>query len=332
MSDTNSISPIRGRSVLRRWPMTLWVGLGIMVGCEVMLLTDLVLTGRGAMQTREEIEQVLSVKPAGLLGGVARFVAINMTPLVWIGYIVFLEGLLTLQQSRSAVRRRPNHFAMLGIGSIIIWCIFDAINFNGGMGAWKYIGMPAEFWSRFWGYLLAFAAIVPGMFMSGQALLNFGLFDWARGRRWRLPGWARWGILGIGAAMFYWPLRYPAPIANLTLWTSLIFLLDPINLMLDRPSVLRDWQNGWYGRSLAAFAGGLVCGLLWEFWNYWALAKWTYDLPFLGTLENIRYFEMPVIGLLGFIPFGMECWVMWQTMRIPLDGLVEPLPDEKSLL
>jgi hypothetical protein len=37
-------------------------------------------------------------------------------------------------------------------------------------------------------------------------------------------------------------------------------------------------------------------------------------------------------GLLGFLPFGMECWVMWQTMRMCLEGLVEPLPDEMSLL
>jgi hypothetical protein len=96
--------------------------------------------------------------------------------------------------------------------------------------------------------------------------------------------------------------------------------------------MFRDWQAGWYGRTLAAFAGGLTCGLLWEFWNYWALAKWTYHLPFLGGWENVRYFEMPLIGLIGFIPFGIECWVMWQSMRMPLDGLAEPLPDERSLL
>ena len=39
-----------------------------------------------------------------------------------------------------------------------------------------------------------------------------------------------------------------------------------------------------------------------------------------------------MVGLLGFIPFGMESWVVWQTLRIGLDGLVEELPDEKALL
>jgi len=49
-------------------------------------------------------------------------------------------------------------------------------------------------------------------------------------------------------------------------------------------------------------------------------------------MQHVKYFEMPVPGLLGFIPFGLECWVMWQTIRIPLGGLVEPLPDEMQLL
>jgi hypothetical protein len=174
------------------------------------------------------------------------------------------------------------------------------------------------------------------MLMIGQVYLDVRLFDWARSRPWNLS--RRSAIVFqsvafiVGMAMFAWPVVYPHQITNLTLWTSLVFLLDPINLWLGRPSMLRDWQNGWYGRTLAAFAGGLSCGFLWEFWNYWALAKWVYVLPFLGKWEHVKYFEMPVPGLLGFIPFGIECWVMWQTMRVPLDGLVEPLPDERTLM
>ena len=200
------------------------------------------------------------------------------------------------------------------------------------MKAWLYIGMPPAWKDRWWGYTLAFGAIVPGMLLSGQVLLNLGLFNWARSRPWRMPIWGIGLILLVGAAMFIWPLTHRDPITNLTLWTSLVFLLDPINMLLGRPSALCDWQSGWYGRTLAAFAGGLLCGLLWEFWNYWALTKWVYFLPFLGSTEQIRYFEMPVIGLLGFIPFGLECWVMWQMLRIPLDGLAEPLPDNQTLL
>jgi hypothetical protein len=229
---------------------------------------------------------------------------------------------------------------MLCLASIFIWCVFDAINFNLGMRAWKYIGMPGsyripgDFVDRAIGYFFAFGTIVPGMLMSGQVLLELGTFNWARARSTgaRMPHWGLWVSLIAGLAMLAWVIIARTPITNYVLWTSLVFLLDPINYWLGRPSMFRDWEQGWFGRTLAAFAGGLICGLLWEFWNYWALTKWTYHLPFLGPLEHYKYFEMPIPGLAGFIPFGVECWIMWQTMRVPLDGLVEPLPDDRSLL
>lgn len=316
-----------------RFPITGWIGAAIILFCEGMLFADVRISDRGAVETQAQVTAVLQNRPTTFFAKAARLVAINMTAFVWTGYLLLLEGMLAAQHGRSPVRARPHHFWLLCLASVFIWCVFDAINFRRGMRAWEYIGIPHRFEDRIVAYLFAFAAIVPSMFMSGQVLLmNFKWFDRLRGRQWKLSNAGWWMIILAGALMCAWPLLDPRPITNLTLWMSLVFFLDPINLQLGRPSLLRDWQNGWYGRTAALFAGGLMCGLLWEFWNYWALAKWTYHLPFLGSLEHVRYFQMPVIGLIGFIPFGAECWVMWQTMRIALDGLVEPLPDERSLL
>lgn len=333
MTTARTMDPATRRAGARRKvPATLWLGAVYILACEVLLFGDVILSHRGAVHHQSQIEAVMAHEPPGVCGRLARFVAVNMTPLVWAGYVVLLEGVLTLQTGSSPVRRRPHHFALLCLASVVIWCVFDWVNFY-YIGSWDYIGMPVESrWHRYWGYALAFGAVVPGMLMSGQVFMNLGWLNGARSRRWRMPRWAKWVALSAGVAMFVWPFVAKSPIANLTLWTSLVFMLDPINQKLGRPSMFRDWQNGWYGRTLAAFAGGLLCGLLWEFWNYWALAKWVYRLPFLGGLEHVKYFEMPVIGLLGFIPFGIECWVMWQTMRMPLDGLAEPLPDERTLL
>jgi hypothetical protein len=316
----------------RKLPVTYWLGLSIILLCEFFLFADVVMSDRGPVKTQEQVTEVMRNRPATGFGKVARLVAVNMTAFVWIGYLLLLEGLLTAQMGRSSVRVRAHHFALLCLASVFIWCVFDAINFRRGMRAWEYIGIPARFQDRIVGYLFAFAAIVPSMLMSGQVLMNWRWFDRLRSRAWTLSNPGFWIVIAIGAATCLWPLLDPRPITNLTLWTSLVFFLDPINMKLGRPSLLRDWQNGWYGRTASLFAGGLVCGLLWEFWNYWALAKWVYHLEFLGPLEHIRYFEMPVLGLLGFLPFGAECWVRWQTIRIALDGLAEPLPDERSLL
>lgn len=315
----------------KRGRITLVLGLLIILFSEFYLFEDVRLSGRGAVHSEAAVEAILAEKPVGLHAKIARIVAVNVTPFAWTGYLLLLDGVLAMR-GESPIRKRRHHFWTLYLASVFIWCVFDAINFNAGMRAWNYIGLPKEFGDRVLGYLLAFGAIVPGMLLSGQLYLSLGLFDWARSPAWKMPAWCKWLALLAGAAMLAWPLIHRDPIVNLTLWTSLVFLLDPINLRLGRPSMFRDWQNGWYGRTLAAFAGGATCGLLWEFWNYWALTKWTYNLPFLGSWEQYRYFEMPLIGFIGFVPFGIECWVMWQTIRIPLDGMVEPLPDERTLL
>jgi len=113
------------------------------------------------------------------------------------------------------------------------------------------------------------------------------------------------------------------PASNLAIWVGTWALLDPINLYFGRPSIVRDWLEGRWGRTLALGAGGLWCGFLWEFWNFWAYTKWEYHLPFLGTWEKYRYFEMPLMGLIGFIAFGIETWTMWQTMLLVLSPFVE---------
>jgi hypothetical protein len=338
MTSADAVAPHLARSK-RRLPLTLLLGLAWVLACEALLFTDVHLSNRGRIYTTDE--RLAVPLPATPLGHAARWAAINFTAIVWVGYLILCEGLLTLATGKSPVRRRPHHFLLLCLASVFIWAVFDIINFNLKMHAWRYIGMPGtpgipgDFFDRASGYFVAFGTIVPGMLLSGQILLDLGAFNWARSRSnngFHMPHWGLFASLAAGAAMLAWVVLHRNPVTNYVLWTSLVFLLDPINYWLGRPSMFRDWERGWFGRTLAAFAGGLTCGFLWEFWNYWALTKWTYHLPFLGALEQHRYFEMPLPGLLGFLPFGIECWIMWQLIRIPLDGLTEPLPDDRSLL
>ena len=57
---------------------------------------------------------------------------------------------------------------------------------------------------------------------------------------------------------------------------------------------------------------GFLCGILWELWNYWARAKWHYTVP---IMENVKIFEMPVPGYLGFPAFALECFTMYVFAR-----------------
>jgi hypothetical protein len=57
---------------------------------------------------------------------------------------------------------------------------------------------------------------------------------------------------------------------------------------------------------------GFLCGLLWELWNYWSGAKWHYTVP---IMENLKLFEMPLPGYLGFPAFALECFTMYAFLK-----------------
>lgn len=391
------------RRLSARSAWTLWVGLALIALCEAMLLVDV--QRRGGLVVGETVTAGALPRPSDTIGWIARWFAVNMTPLCWMGYLFAADGALLLlsrtpgrqDPSIVSIRVRPNRFVVAWLTSIPVWCVFDWFNFY-YMGAWHYHGLPPGFAHRAVGYFIAFAAISPGMFLAAQFYLtalspkphgepgkpwgSLGTPAPAPRRTWAmiLVPWAVLStvvlllmpghagrlaapsavaasallLLGppiaamlrrqsqltvafaVGVAFTAWTGLAHDPLSNLTLWVGLIFLLDPINAKLGAPSLLRDWQAGRFARTLALAAAGLTCGLLWELWNYWAVAKWTYDLPFLGPLESVRYFEMPLPGLLGFIPFAGECWVMLNTIIAMLHRcglrIAEPLPDPRTVL
>jgi hypothetical protein len=97
------------------------------------------------------------------------------------------------------------------------------------------------------------------------------------------------------------------------IWVGFILLLDPINYRFGGRSLLRDLEEGNPRKIYLLLIAGLICGLLWEFWNFWALSKWIYTVPFF---EKAKGFEMPFLGFLGFPPFAVQAYVMYNTLSL----------------
>ena len=244
-----------------------------------------------------------------------------------------LEGVLVAQTGTSPVRRRPHHFALLCLGSVVIWCVFDGLNFS-NLDSWRYIrGVPvAEAWDRYWGLTTSFATIVPAMLMSGQVFLNLGWFD--RAAQPPVADAAVGQVAGAGERRGDGRVGLPQPQPGgqphtvdqprLPARSNQPQARPPGHVPRLAERLVRPHPRRLRRRAALRAAVGIL--------ELLGGIKWVYHLPFLGPLEHVKYFEMPAVGLLGFIPFGLECWVMWQTMRIPVDGLAEPLPDERSLL
>lgn len=112
--------------------------------------------------------------------------------------------------------------------------------------------------------------------------------------------------------MLLLPILYPSPYLAAPIWLGFIFLLDPLNARAGGESLLGDARAGRYGRAINLVLAGLICGLVWECWNYWAGSKWSYTVP---ILPEIRLFEMPVAGYAGFPAFALECFTMYVTVR-----------------
>ncbi|MGZ3591613.1 MAG: DUF4332 domain-containing protein, partial [Thermodesulfobacteriota bacterium] len=78
-------------------------------------------------------------------------------------------------------------------------------------------------------------------------------------------------------------------------------------------SLLRDLKEGNPRKIYLLLIAGLICGLLWEFWNFWAPSKWVYTVPFF---DRAKGFEMPFLGFLGFPPFAVQAYVMYNFISL----------------
>jgi hypothetical protein len=219
----------------------------------------------------------------------------------WWSYILFVDALNHRLEGRSLLRDEPRRFWWLAGVSVALWVFFEALNFR--LGNWYYVMDHPVRAARWTGGVVAFATVLPGLFETEALLRNLGVLR-------RVPvaplRWSRTrtiGCLVVGVACFALPLVWPQLFFPLT-WGSFIFLLEPWNRRHATTSLLRDLEQGEAGSSLRWLLAGLVCGVLWETWNYWARVKWMYTVP---GFESLKVFEMPLAGFFGFPPFALEC-------------------------
>ena len=243
------------------------------------------------------------------------------TPVMWTAYILLADAWVLRREGRSLLRDRPREAFVMATVSITLWLLFEGYNVR--LRNWAYFGVPESPWVAAIAYAWAFATIWPAMFETA-ALLGADPFPALPARRpVPLSAGLRLAIL-VGAAFVTVPLMLPSDVRPWTfgfVWLGFVLLLDPLNARAGRPSFLAAWRAGDRAFVWQWLAAGIVCGVLWEFWNYWALAKWRYvGVP---VFPSIRLFEMPLAGYLGFPPFALEVFALYHLVR-PLVGLSDP--------
>ncbi len=244
-----------------------------------------------------------------------------LTPLCWTGFILAVDAALGAE-GRSWLQHRPRELLLMTVVSVPSWLLFelyDRPRFWDGSGPelwWHYSGLPP--WpERGLGYVWSFATITPALLLLAELLEPRFERLVGRGAGGRVPREVNVLLVLVGATLALLPLLFPSPSFAADVWLAWPLLLDPINHALGRPSLLGDLEQGRRSRVVALLGSGLLCGVLWEAWNVMAGARWSYTVPFLG---HVRIFAMPVLGFLGFAPFGLAVFALYHAMRGMLPG------------
>ena len=268
----------------RRPPARAWAGLAIIFAAEVCLFLGI------------------------------GWVAIYFTPIVWSGYLMLVDGLVASLRGTALLANYPRRFATLAVWSVPLWLIFEAYNLR--LENWAYVGLPRSPFLAGVGFVWSFATIWPAIFETAELVEALGAVrrptDRAPSPRWAPRRAALLFLSLLGLLLLSVPLLLPARAGRYlfgAIWLGFILLLEPINYWRGGRSLLRELEQG-SEVTLGCFAiSGVICGILWEFWNYWAQAKWVYVFP-IG--QGTKVFEMPLAGFLGFPVFAVECLVMFE--------------------
>lgn len=303
--NTLKVHPIFGMAAPpptpRRIPWFAWVGLAIMIVSEILLYVG------------------------------KHPIAIAFTPLMWTGYILLLDGWVWQRGGSSYFIENKREFPMLFLISILLWSMFEVINFK--TKTWHYDNIPSLGVREFLG-AWAYGTIIPALFRTWDLFGTFKFFEKSPVRHVRFTPFKLALSFVVGIACIGLPLLMSDQWANFLIpgiWLGFIFLVEPINYLLNIPriSLFRQLEMGNTKRIWQLLAAGLFCGVVWETFNgeaakaggliwVYTLAQFWIDLGF--DIYPIRDDSMPLLGFGGYPPFIWENFVMYELIKYAMQG------------
>lgn len=233
----------------------------------------------------------------------------------WWSYIIFIDGIIYIIKKDSLIISRTKEFFIMLPVSSAFWFFFEILNIR--LNNWKYINIPFDDNIRYFGYIISYATVLPAIFETTELIQTLKLFKKIRIKSININEKHFPIFIYSGFAMLFLILLFPRYFFAFT-WIFLIFLIEPINYKLGLVSIIREIRAARWEKIFNILLAGLICGILWEMWNFNAGAKWIYNVPFVG---NFKIFEMPVAGYLGFPVFALECYSFYNLFSYLRKGI-----------
>jgi len=233
-------------------------------------------------------------------------------PLIWFGYIFLIDAITYKLKNHSLLMNKPKQLLLMLILSSLVWWMFEYVNYV--LRNWQYVNIDV-FTSKTEVLLfswLSFATVIPAVFETVDLLRTIHLFDNVTlKRKHNITKRFLYSMIGIGIVASMFIMLFPKQLFPF-IWVSFYFILDPLNYLHKQPSIIQHLKDRKLAIPLTLFIAGIGCGVLWEFWNFWALPKWVYVLP---AWTGPKLFEMPLWGYLGYGPFAWELYAMYYFVR-----------------
>jgi hypothetical protein len=245
---------------------------------------------------------------------------------MWWGFIVMLDGLVYFfTGGKSLIINRTSLFIISATFSVFGWWYFEYFDYfvlsnwyypNGHMSELSHSTIVIIF-------LVAYTTVWPAIFEWYTLLNAFPklVARWSDGIKLQLNGTV---LIVLGALVIAGCAALPYPL----FWGVWVGPLAMLTGQLIRLGIWTPFtplaQGNWSPAILVALAS-LFNGFLWEFWNHGSEAYnpfnmsgpiaqtnpnyWIYDIPYVNVIHI--YSEMPLLGYLGYLPFGLFVWIMY---------------------
>jgi hypothetical protein len=226
---------------------------------------------------------------------------------LWLGYSIFMDASVFSRKGTSLIKRNWKMFVGLFFISIPSWWLFELFNLK--TQNWFYDGK--QYFTELQYFLLSslsFSTVMPSVFGTAEFA---GTFKWIRNisiNRKTTPSnntvlfLTVTGILILTLIINFPKIFYPF------VWISVFLLIEPLNVKLKNKSLLEFTSSGEWKPVFALAIGSLICGFFWEMWNYFSYPQWKYYLPGVNILH---VFEMPLPGYIGYLPFSLELFAIY---------------------
>ncbi|HBA60442.1 MAG TPA: hypothetical protein DCZ92_06425 [Elusimicrobia bacterium] len=218
--------------------------------------------------------------------------------------LLLVSAVLYWVKGSSPLVSRTGEFFVLAFWSAFFGACFELFNLR--LRLWQYTSQPFTLSTRWTGHVLSWAVMLPFLFTLTEFLSVYRPFRRIRTPAFRLGKGSARVMYASGAVMLALALALPKFFSPL-LCCAFLLPAEALNLRLGLPSLLRELQAGLPEKTLNLLASGTLAGLLWNYWNSLAGAKWAY---FVGFNAGTSLAGLPAAGCAAFALFALQSYAL----------------------